>query len=110
MWSVGKTRTYLLKKLPELIQYHNEGNFENLELGFEELEDNINRSDDSHLKIYFLALSFWDSWIDASENDWQYYEPLTKDDWPKLAEQILKAVQDNKMMTDTKLFKELGLI
>ena len=35
-----------------------------------------------------VAIEFLDGWYDSSNHDWQYYEPLGQDDWPRLSLQL----------------------
>ena len=40
-----------------------------------------------------LAFNFWDGWLDSKNHDWLYYEPMTRDDWPRAAREIAKALR-----------------
>ena len=35
--------------------------------------------------LFNLAFSFWGDWLDAKDHNWFHHEPLTSDDWPRIA-------------------------
>ena len=39
---------------------------------------------------------FVDCWIDAADHKWQYHEPVRKNDWIPLAEDLLRSVQEDR--------------
>lgn len=49
--------------------------------GYAELDHDLPRSADPQWKKLFIALNFWDGWIDASNHNWQHYEPIEAKDW-----------------------------
>jgi hypothetical protein len=40
-----------------------------------------------------IALDFLDGWYDSSNHEWAFYEPLTRDDWPRLGQQLVKSLE-----------------
>ncbi len=56
--------------------------------------------------IYGIAFNFWDAWCDASNHEWQYYDPLTRNDWPLLAQEVIKSLRSGNMPTNEILIRE----
>ncbi len=56
--------------------------------GFELVDSCLPRSNDASWEKVFIALHFWDGWIDASNHQWQHYFPILQSDWPILAREI----------------------
>jgi hypothetical protein len=52
-----------------------------------------------------IAMAFWDSWADASRHDWQYYDGINRDDWPRLARQIAAALRDGTPITERRILE-----
>ena len=53
--------------------------------GYDEMNGALPRGVDVRWDKLFIVLSFWDGWIDANNHEWQYYEPIQENDWPRLA-------------------------
>ncbi len=47
--------------------------------------------------IYSLAFRFWDDWGDASNHNWLYHEPVTKEQWPVYAREIVSSLRACKL-------------
>ena len=67
------------------------------------------RVDDARWDKVFVALSFWDGWIDASNHEWKYYEPIQKDDWPRLVDEIARSLREDREVTNSVILKRFGL-
>lgn len=57
----------------------------------------------------FIALQFWDGWIDASNHDWQYYEPIMAADWPMMAREIAMALRADREITNPVVLDRFGI-
>lgn len=40
-----------------------------------------------------VAVDFLDGWYDSSNHDWQFYEPLGRDDWPRLSLSLAASIE-----------------
>jgi hypothetical protein len=40
-----------------------------------------------------IALSFWEGWADSAAHGWLYYGELHADDWPRMAREVLDALE-----------------
>ena len=63
------------------------------------IEDDINNP------IYDISFRFWDEWCDASTHEWQYHEPIKKEQWPNLARELAQclktgAIPSNKIIIE----------
>ena len=58
-------------------------------------------------KVY-TALSFWDSWIDAWNHQWRYYEPIREQDWPVLAREIARRLREDREIEDPVIVKRFA--
>jgi hypothetical protein len=55
-----------------------------------------------------LAFNFWDGWVDASNHEWQYYDGISREDWPRMAREIALALQAGKEITNPMLLERFG--
>jgi hypothetical protein len=56
-----------------------------IDVGYDDLDAAIPRLQDPRYVKLLIALEFWDGWIDSSNHDWRFYEPISERDWPGLA-------------------------
>ena len=47
-----------------------------------------------------IALEFWGGWIDSRNHNWQYYDGIGADDWPRLARKIVADLEADREITD----------
>ncbi len=55
-----------------------------------------------------LAFQFWDCWVDSANHDWQYYDNLSSNDWPRMAREIAAALNRGVEVTDPALVERFG--
>ena len=77
--------------------------------GYETMDLSLPRNVDRRWSKIFVALRFWDGWIDASNHEWRYYEPLEAADWPALARDIAAALRADREITDPVVLRWFGL-
>ena len=56
-----------------------------------------------------FAFTFWDNWVDASNHDWQYHEPINERDWPLFAREIAHAVRHGQLPDNDFLVEQIRL-
>jgi hypothetical protein len=56
-----------------------------------------------------FAFTFWDNWVDASNHEWQYHEPITRHDWPRLAREVAEAVRMGELPQNEFLVEQIQL-
>jgi hypothetical protein len=91
-----------------LMQHANESPAEP-HAGYDEIDHGLARSSDPQWKKLFVALNFWDGWIDASNHEWQHYEPITAKDWPVLAREIAANLESDKEISNPVILKQFGV-
>ncbi len=69
---------------------HESGKYELIGEAYDDLDVVMPRGGpaDPDERPLFIALSFWDGWIDSRNHRWLFYEPITERDWPNLARSI----------------------
>ena len=77
--------------------------------GYDEMDGALPRGTGAQCDKLFVALSFWDGWIDASNHDWRYYEPIAADDWPRLAREIAAALREDRELVNPTVLDRFGL-
>ncbi len=71
---------------------HESGRFKDVGAGFDTLNAELPRNQGPEFDKLFIALNFWDGWVDARNHDWKYYEGIRQSDWPQLAKGIVAAL------------------
>jgi len=67
---------------------HHRGDLVLLEKEFDQFEDSLQRDATVIPDDLLIILNFWDAWVDSSNHEWQYHEPIREADWPRLALEI----------------------
>lgn len=80
---------------------HEAGDLPAVSSGFREMDAELPRNADPRFDKLFLALAFWDCWIDARNHDWQYYPGTEEADWPRLARVIVRDLEQDRDITDS---------
>jgi hypothetical protein len=55
--------------------------------------------------LFNLAFSFWGDWLDAKDHNWFHHEPLTSDDWPRIAKSIASHLRQGTLPEDQLILK-----
>ena len=82
------------------------GHPERVGLGFDAFDGNLPRNVGARFDKLFIALNFWDGWIDARNHDWEYYDPIQARDWPVLARSIAERIEADAEVTDTRVLRK----
>jgi hypothetical protein len=85
MFTRDQARDFIISAFPRLIEAHKGRNFKEIHEGFDVFDRNLPRVKGQGWENFGIALNYWDTWIDAKNHNWQYYKPLTDNDWPNLA-------------------------
>jgi len=56
-----------------------------------------------------FAFTFWDNWVDASNHEWQYHDPIREHDWPRFAREIAQAVRRGELSRNEFLIDQIRL-
>jgi len=50
-----------------------------------------------------IALNLWAGWADSAAHQWLYYDGMRADDWPRLALNVIDALEHDREIVDAKL-------
>ena len=78
------------------ISEHSGARLVSLDAQFDDFESMYGTYSGEHKEWIHYTRNFVDSWIDASNHDWKYHEPITRDDWTEIAKQILESMRQRK--------------
>jgi hypothetical protein len=87
-YDYDRLRSLLAARLEDAANAHDSGDLAAIANGFDEIDHALPRHRGSHDNILFIALNFWDGWIDARNHEWLYYKGISREDWGALARQI----------------------
>lgn len=87
---------------------HEADEFASLDIGYDYIDGNLPRGAGDEFNKFFVALSFWDGWVDARNHDWQYYDPIGRDDWPKLARSIVLDLKSDREIENELVLDRFG--
>jgi hypothetical protein len=79
---------------------HESGRYEDVGAGFDDLDAELPRNQEAEFDKLFIALNFWDGWIDARNHDWKYYEGIGRSDWPRMARTIVANLSEDLEIRD----------
>ena len=100
MLSYSEAKKAFIHGLSHDAAAHEAGHYQQIGAGFDELDVGLPRERKAEFDKLFIALNFWDGWIDARNHDWQYYKGIRESDWPILANQIVKALAEDREITE----------
>ena len=88
-----EARQAFIEELRRDVDAHEAGRYEEVGAGFDGIDAGLPRDEGPEFDKLFVALNFWDGWIDSRNHDWRYYEGITQRDWPVLARRIIKSLE-----------------
>ena len=98
--SYSEAKQDLISGLLQAAAAHEAGHLSGIENSYDKLDAKLSRNVGPEFDKLFIALRFWDGWIDARNHDWQYYEGIRAEDWPRLARSIIADLQGDREITD----------
>lgn len=101
MTNYEEARNFAIRSIEKALEAHESGNVLSIEDGLEKFEVLIPREDLAPNSLLFLTQEFWSGWADSAIHGWHFYEPLGKDDWPRLARILLDDLRANREVTDS---------
>jgi hypothetical protein len=104
-----EAKKLMIESLYRDVAAHEAGNYEKIGLGYDELDGGLPRGSGAEFDKLFIALIFWDSWIDARNHEWRYYPGVGQSDWPNLAKEIVKALGQDQEITEPTVLAHFDL-
>jgi hypothetical protein len=100
MFTYQEAKEYLIKNLTDDIERYRSGDIWSIGKGYDEYDGNLPRDGRPEFDKLFIALTFWDSWQDARNHEWLYYEGIKEHDWPRLAKIIIEDIKADREISD----------
>jgi hypothetical protein len=76
------------------------GRYQEVGAGFDYVDAELPRVHGPEFDKLFIALNFWDGWIDSRNHNWLYYKGIRQSDWPVLAKRIVKSLEADEDISD----------
>ena len=100
MSSYLETKQRFIDNLNRDALAHGAGRYSEIGKGFDDLDGDLPRNQGPEFEKLFVALNFWDGWIDARNHEWRHYKGIEESDWPRLAMEITKSLSEDSEITD----------
>ena len=104
-YSYAEAKAAVIGALARDASLHDQGLFAELGASFDELDARIPRSAGAVFDKLLIALRFLDDWLDASNHDWQYHQPMQRSDWPTLARTLIADISADREISDAAVLK-----
>ena len=95
--------------LSQDIDAHEAGRYEEVGAGFDTLDGELPREQGPEFDRLFIALNFWDGWIDSRNHNWLYYKGIGQSDWPVLAKRIVRFLEADEEISDPMVLSHFDL-
>ncbi len=89
---------------------HDKGSFDEIGRRFDSYEHAFPAGDDHALEKLRIALTFWDSWIDARNNGWQSTSGIPQQEWPVLARAVADDVAADREITSDRVRQKFDIV
>jgi hypothetical protein len=109
MFSYTEAKQFLMENLMRDAIAHESDCYPDIGVGFDEFDANLPRFDRPEFNKLYIALNFWDGWIDARNHNWQYYSGINQWDWPILARRVVQAIADDGEITEPIILRHFNL-
>lgn len=101
MQSYAASLARLIEHLVADATAHERERYDELGRRFDATERDLPRGDAAELVKLHIALTFWDSWIDARNRGWPSGDPVSKAEWPRLARAIAADLTAGRDIVDS---------
>ena len=98
--SYSEAKQHMINALIRAADAHENARLAEVDVSYDNLDGELPRNVGPEFDKLFLALSFWDGWIDARNHDWEYYKGIRAEDWPRLARGIVADLEADREITD----------
>lgn len=109
MSEFDEARKLAIRCLEKALIAHENDDVFSIEDGLEEYELLMHREEIKANSLLCLALEFWSGWSDSAVHDWNFYEPLSKEDWPRLAKILLSDLKANREVTNKEIISNFNV-
>jgi hypothetical protein len=84
---------------------HQASDFQKLKLILDEVERKLTGYDGPHANSIGISMRFFDGWVKDSSHNWNNYDGIRREDWPKYARHIVAALQYRKIIESPVIMK-----
>jgi len=105
MFDYSQAKNFLVENLTRDAVSHEAGRYEDIGKYYDDFDGNLPRGKGPEFDEFFIALYFWDGWIDARNHDWEYYPGISESDWPVLARHIVHSIAADRPITHPVVLK-----
>lgn len=105
-----ESRKLAIKAIEGALVSHEKQDFFSIDDKLDELEIQLSKQELDEGSLLLIAYEFLTGWSDSAVHDWHHWEPMTKDDWPRLASVILNDLRANREVTNQELLSEFRVI
>ncbi len=110
MSKYDEAKTIAMSGLRDAMLAHENGKWLDVEGYLDKYEAAIPRNEIASNSLLYLTLEFWSAWADSANHDrWDFYPPIGKNDYPRLARVIVNNLQSNAEITDKEIIKNFSM-
>jgi hypothetical protein len=109
MLKYPEARQAFIEELRHDVDAHEAGRYEEVGAGFDAIDAGLPRDHGPQFDKLFIALNFWDGWIDSRNHDWLYYEGISQRDWPVLARSIIESLEADEEIREPMVLSRFDL-
>ncbi len=105
----GEEHELMAQALEQEARLRDQGEFRQIGAAYDPTYGQILEINSDYDEAIGFAFTFWDNWVDASNHDWQYHEPISQHDWPRFAREIAEAVRNGALPSNEFLVDQIRL-
>jgi hypothetical protein len=103
MLTYGAARVALVEHLRTDATAHEAERYDEVGRRYDAVEREVPRGQAPELTKLYVALTFWDGWIDARNRGWPSGGSIGKAEWPLLARRIAADLASDREITDPRV-------
>ena len=107
-WDYETAKSEVCASLIACAAAHGSADFHSIGAEHSKIDSNLPRSADHRFDLLHAALNLLDGWIDSSNHEWQYYEGISRDDWPKLALALAADISQDRELSNPLILKHFA--
>ncbi len=96
----SKAAETLAQAIEQDIEAQEAGRYEDIGIRWDDVYSENSQTQGANDPIFSLAIRFWDDWGDAANHEWLYHEPMVKEDWPRVAREIVACLRSGTYPED----------
>ena len=101
--SYGTARNALVTELHKDAAAHEYGRYDEIGRRFDGIEREMPGGAAPQLRKLWVALAFWDGWIDARNREWPVGGNIEKGEWPMLARRVASDLTQDRDISDPRV-------